>query len=277
MKKYIIFILFTFFYFQNLFAQIGIYPYAVFLDTKNRSGNIKVMNNSTESKEINIELKFGYSGYDSLGRSIMVTNDSITELLHSAVPYVKAYPKKLILKPSEEQIIRFMVGNIAEAKEGTYYCRVFITSKMPPEEIDTTYSDSIKPKIDIQFTLIAAVIFQKGNRNCSLELSQSNIICDSNNVDIIVDIKHSGNSPFLGTSEIQVFNKDGSKILSRKEMTPVYHSTKKAFTIPRNKFTKGRYQVEITMSNEHKDVPDGFKTPIEPVKATFTIDLTDKL
>lgn len=277
MKNILLFCILLIFFINNLHSQIGMYPQAVFLDTKHRSSNIKVLNSSKEPKEISISFKFGYSGYDSLGSNRMISGDSLPEAKFSAVPYVKVYPKKLILQPDEEQIIRFMIGNTSELSDGTYYCRIFLESKNPPGDLVTEVSEKIQSKIEIQFTLVAALILQKGKRDCSLNLSTTGVRTDSANVYILVNMEHLGNSPFLGTSEIDVYDMEGNLVSSKKEMTPVYFSAIKAFTFPKEKFTKGKYQVEITMSNEHKDVPDDFKTPIKPVKAMFTIDLTDKM
>jgi hypothetical protein len=277
MKNILLFCILLIFFINNLHSQIGMYPQAVFLDTKNRSSNIKVLNSSKEPKEISISFKFGYSGYDSLGSNRMISGDSLPEAKFSAVPYVKVYPKKLILQPDEEQIIRFMLGNTSELSDGTYYCRIFLESKNPPGDLVTEVSEKIQSKIEIQFTLVAALILQKGKRDCSLNLSSSGVRTDSANVNILVNMEHTGNSPFLGTSEISVYDMDGKLISNKKEMTPVYFSAKKAFTFPKDKFLNGKYQVGIIMSNEHKDVPDDFKTPIKPVKSKFIIDLTDKL
>jgi hypothetical protein len=60
-------------------------------------------------------------------------------------------------------------------------------------------------------------------------------------------------------------------------MTPIYFSSKKAFKISKSKFKDGKYKVDLKMTNEHKDVPEEFKIPTEPLITTFFIDLTNKL
>jgi hypothetical protein len=279
MKRFIISLFALLLFGAEAFSQVGIYPQAVFLSPKNRSSNLKVINSNDQIKEIQIEMKFGYPGLDSLGKSTMIVGDTLPEAKeYSAVPYVKVFPKRLILKGKEEQTVRFMLGNTAGLNDGTYFGRILIISKNPPEEIDTTTkTDKITAKIDIQFTLMSALIVEKGKRDCILRITGNGVYTDSANVNIFVNIEKTGNSPFLGTAELNIFDNDGNKVEAKKEMSPIYFSSKKAFKIEKSKFKNGKYKVELKMTNEHKDVPDDFKVPFEPLNTTFYIDLNGKL
>ena len=257
----------------SVYSQIGIHPQAIFLDTKNRSGYMKIYNSSNSPKEVSIDMVFGYPGYDSLGQVTMYLGDTLKQAVISAKPYVKIFPKKLLLAANEEQVVRFMLKNVSDLKEGTYVSRVQVKSKTPPDEIDTTYTDKIKAKIDIHFTLMAALIVQKGKQVCNMSVEGSSVSVDSANVNILVSLKKSGNAPFYGTSEMTVTNSSGDEIATSKEMTPFYFSSQRAFKFDKSLFKKGRYKVDLYMSNEHKDVPENFKIPFTPLETSFFIDL----
>ncbi len=255
------------------FSQISIYPQAVFLNMQNRSGNMKVMNSSGEPKEISIEVKYGYPGLDSTGKSQMVYDDSLTAKIHDATPHIKIFPKRLILDDKEEQTVRFMLGNIGHLDDGTYFARVFITSKNPPEEIDTSYTETISARLDIQFTLIAALVFQKGRTTNEIEINGISSHIDSGEVNIVFDFERKGNSPFFGTSIIRLFDMNGNLVSEKRELSPLYFSGKKAYNFSNDEVDNGKYKVELLISNEHKDVPDNFKIPFTPIKKEYNIEI----
>lgn len=272
MKKFVYVLLFCLIS-SKLFAQVGVHPQVVFLDAKNRTGQITILNTNEDPKEIIISLEFGYPGYDSLGNHAMILGDTVPQAKISAAPYVKVFPKRLLLQPKEDQVVKFMLRNTSKLKDGIYTCRINILSKNPPEEIDTTYTDEISAKLDIQFTLRAALILRKGKLNCNLDITNTEYKVDSNNVDIIFDFKRSGNSPFLGTAELSISDLDGNEIASLKEPTPIYFDSRKSFKFRKSQFVNKKYRVNLLMSNEHKDIPENFKIPMKSKEKSFVIDL----
>jgi hypothetical protein len=275
MKNVLFLVIFSIIFFsESLFCQVGIYPQAIFLDIKNRSGSMSINNSTNTPKEVSIDIKFGYPTYDTLGISKMIYGDTIPEAKYSIFPYVKVFPKKLILKANEEQTVRFILGNISNLEDGTYFGRIFVTSKEPDKEIDSTINkDSISTKFEIVYTLISAIFLQKGQKNCNIKINNAKIYSDSANTLIAFDFKRSGNSPFLGTTHIIVLDEVGNEIQTLKESTPVYFDMIKPFKFDKNKFKPGKYEVKINMSNEHKDIPKDFKIPFESLKASFIVYL----
>lgn len=271
MRKILIIAAFLFVNSSLIFAQIGIFPQAVFLNERTRSGNMKILNSSGAEKEVIIDMQFGYPGYDSLGLSKVFMGDTLPEAKYSAAPYVRVFPKRLILKAGEEQVVRFMLGNSSKLEDGTYFGRVVITSKNPPEEITEDTGDKIQAKLDLQFTLIAAIIFQKGENVCKLGVTGGEYYADSTGSYVIVDFERGGNAPFYGTAELKVFDSSGSLLAEKKEITPVYFNSRKAFKFDDVNFKEGEYLVEVKMTDEHKDVPKDFKAEFSTVKKDLRI------
>lgn len=273
MKKIIlILVVFLLNSYNMIYAQIALFPQAVFLSPQSRASNLKILNMSQEVKEIQIDLQFGYSKYDSLGNNTIIYGDTLPEAVWSAIPYVKVFPKKLLLQPNGEQVVKLMLNNISDKPDGTYFGRIIVLSKNPPQEIDTTYKpDKIEAKIEVQFSFIAALIVEKGKINCEIKVNPFSYNIDSANVNIMVPIEKGGNSPFLGTSEMSIFDGTGKLVAESKELTPYYFSSQRAFKFKKGLFTNGKYKVDLTMTNEHKDIPKEFKIPFFPIKQTYEI------
>lgn len=278
MKKTLIFII-TFIIISNFaLSQIGIYPQVVFMNQYNRSGNLKIMNYTDQPKEVEIDIRFGYPGYDSLGNVTLIYDDKEAEQLYSAQKFIKVFPKKLMLGPKEEQVIRFMARNVGDLQDGTYYSRVFVISKNPPQEIDSNYTEGeIQARLEFRFTLMSVLIFQKGTTNCNVDITDVISYNDSANVNFLIGFEREGNSPFFGTAEVNIYDRNNDLVAEKKEVTPIYFDTRKAFKFEKSKFDKGEYKVEITLTNEHKDVPDDFKIPFEAVTKEFIVNVESEM
>ena len=109
-KLFLIF--FVIIFLSKGFSQISINPPVIFIDNNTRTGTITVFNQSQDSKEIEISLKYGYVDTDSTGNSVLIFNDTLTEKKYSIAPYTSIYPKKFILKPNQQQDVKFMVKNV---------------------------------------------------------------------------------------------------------------------------------------------------------------------
>jgi hypothetical protein len=262
----------------SIISQVGVFPQAVFLDMKNKSTNLTIFNSSEQSKEVTIDLKYGYPGYDSLGNTITILGDSLPEAdTYSAIKYIKYFPKKLILKPKEEQVIKFMVSNVGTAKDGLYFGRVFVISKDVEKQIDSINTNNIQANIVVKYSLISAIFFQKGKNDCFVKASYNKVYMDSAYLNLMIDFDRSGTAPFLGSVEISIYDLDGNKIHEKRETTPIYFSSSKLFIIEKSKFKSSKYKVDLVLTNEHKEIPDDFKVPFTPVKTSFEIDLNGLL
>ncbi len=230
------------------------------------------MNNGDKPKEIDITLKFGYPGNDSLGNSKMIYDDTINTRF-SIVPLLKVFPKKLVLKPKEEQVVRLMLGNLADVPDATYFGRIFVTSADIVEEIDTTFKeDEIIPQFKMAFTVVGALVLRKGNAECKVDITKASFRYDTTNAPfLMVDYDISGNTPFFGTTYIKIKDDKGNVVQELAEVNPIYVDTRKAYKLDKTKVWKGNFQAEVTLTNEHRDVPKEYKTPID--KTTKTLDL----
>ncbi|MFW6276325.1 MAG: hypothetical protein ACOC2K_01465 [Bacteroidota bacterium] len=258
-------------------AQVAVFPQALFLDTKSRAANLKIINNNSDTREVTIEMVFGYPGYDSTGTLEIFMGDTVPGVERSAIPYVKVFPKKLMLNGGEEQVVKFMLLNTAKMEDGTYFGRIVVRSKEPPAQIDTTNLGGIKAQLDIEYNVVSALIVQKGNKDCKVEITDMDAYSDSASVNILVGFKRLGNSPFFGTAELNIYDADGNHVASKKEITPIYFDGKKAFKLDKTEFKEDKYKVEINLSNEHEDVPKEFKIPFNGLKESYVIDLHGKL
>jgi len=269
--KLILIFLFTFIAFlNNGIAQIAVSPLALFVDNNSRSGDMTIFNQGTEPKEINIKLNYGYIDYDSLGRSFLNMDDTITSKGSSISSYLMVYPKKLILQPGTSQTVKLMVKNTNLLPDGTYWTRIITESKDIKKQIDSTnIGDKVSVGLSIKFNMVSAFIFQKGKLNTLVNLHSLTTLTDSANVKLLLDFSREGNSPFFGTCKINIYDQQGDEVSTNEETFAAYFKGKKSFGFDKSIIKPGSYKAQFILTNDQPDVPDDKKVPFDKLTKTF--------
>jgi hypothetical protein len=255
-------------------SQVSIVPSVVFIDAQSRSGMITILNQQSKPKEVEIFLKFGYMGFDSLGKNTLIYPESETEKKYSILPYTSVYPKKFTLQPKQEQAVKFLIKNTGSLPDGTYWLRVITSSQDVAKQIDSTnLKDSVRIGIAFRINFVTALFFQKGNLNTSVEVSSLETNIDTTNLNVLFSFKRGGNSPFLGTAKVRIYDSKDDEVVSYSERIPIYFDSKKGFSFDKNKFNTGKYKAEITLSDEQPDIPDENKVKFKELTRVFDFKL----
>ena len=270
MKNKLLILSSLFFALSNLFSQVAIYPPAVFIDAKNRSGSMTVLNQGEEPKEIEVNAKFGYMAYDSLGNVYPLYDDSVAAESHSVIPYLTIFPKKFVLQPKKDQTVKFLIKNTGKIPDGMYYTRLATTSKDVQKQIDTTgLGDKVRIGLSFKFIFMTVLFFEKGALNTKVDITSLTTGTDSSNVRLYFSFVRDGNSPFLGTAKLKITDSNGDEVEYKEEKIPIYFSATRAFPISKEKLKPGKYKAEMTLTNEQADIPDEMRVPFETVTKTF--------
>lgn len=279
MKKVLYVVIAFFVIATSVNAQVGVYPQLLFMDPSKRSESIVVTNNGDDDKEVVIEVKYGYHSYDSLGLNYMNYNDSVTEAQYSIAPYVKVFPKKMVLKAKEQQTVKLILSDINSLPDKLYYTRFSVISKEVNKQIDSTFKpNTIRAKFNVQFGIVGVILFKKGKPECKIGIENAEIMNDSNGMRLNVNYIRSGNAPFFGTTIIKAYDSKGEMIEEIPAFSPVYFSCKKGFKLNEKKYIPGeKYSFQIIMTNEHKEIPDDYKIEFEPYVHTVTAIAKSKL
>ncbi|TAL69889.1 MAG: hypothetical protein EPN82_04535 [Bacteroidetes bacterium] len=253
-----------------IYAQVAIYPPAVFIDAKTRSGSMTVLNQGDDPKEIDIEPKFGYMAYDSNGNVFTQYKDSVAESSNSVIPYLTIFPKKFVLQPKKDQVIRFLIKNIGKIPDGMYYTRIATTSKDVQKQIDTTnLGDKVKIGLSFKFVFMTVLFFEKGSLNTKVDITSLTTGTDSTHIRLNFSFVRDGNAPFLGTAKLKITNSEGDEVENREDKIPLYFSATRAFPVSKDKLKPGKYKAELTLTSDQPDIPDEMRVPFEQVTKTF--------
>lgn len=270
MKNIAVFFLVLFFATET-YAQLAILPPVVFIDSKSRSGITMLRNNSDEPKEIIIDFKFGYISFGENGSREIITDDKVAEKNHSLVPYIKVFPKKLLLPPKGQQTVRFIVKPMNNQPDGTYWTRLSVSSKDAKPQIEEVTGEQVKVDFELVSALSTIVLYLKGDITTGLKIKDIKSSVNKDNVVIDIDFDRSeGNTPFWGNIKFLIYDSAGNLVEDHSEPLSVYFDSKGRFLFNKSKFTKkGSYRAEIEINNDRKEIPTDIEIKFNTIERTF--------
>ncbi len=259
----------------SIFAQVKVFPMAVYIDPILRSGEMTVSNPTEDKKEVEVKLEYGYPTCDSLGHVYTRFDDSVSAKDYSLVPYVLIFPKKIILKPKGEQTIRFMLKNVNNLPDKVYWSRIITSAVQAVKQIDTAAvsKNKVAVSINLKINMATAIVYQKGKVYTKLTMPSMYTTTDSANVNLFVKFVRGGNSPAFGTCYLTVSDESGNIIDKQKQAFSVYLTTTKSFQIEKSKMKPGKYKAEIKYTNEQSATPEAYRLDFKPFIKSFDFEI----
>ena len=253
-------------------AQISVSPPALFMNSNNRFGTFVVENKTGEPQEVSVKFRFGYPVSDSIGNLSMQYDDTVAESQYSLTGWIKGFPRKFVLMPGTQQIIRLTTQPPANLSDGMYWSRIITSAQPQAKRIDTVRT-GITTQISIVFEQITTVLYGKGKLNTGLEIIDPFIVEDSAKVHLVWKTVKNGNAPYFGTVNVKVFDENGNIADETVETLGIYMTMNKKASFDRTKLKPGKYIAEIKFITERKDIaPDNIiQLPPTVKKIAFTI------
>ena len=254
------------------YSQVSVYPNLVFIDPISRSGYIRVVNASNDPMEIEIYPSFSYQNHDS-AFVIRTTTDSLMEARHSLLKYLKIFPKRLIVQPKKDQMVRFLVMHPPDILDGTYTSKITFVSQPITKQIDTNDKKNIGMGLILKTAIISMVIYQKGKLTTSVDLKELTPSTDSLNLKLTIGMEKDGNSPYWGRAKISVFDTKGVVVDTLNEPFGVYCNSYKSFAFKKKNFKPGQYTAEVTVNTVRSDIPEEKRIKVSPLTKRFEFTL----
>ena len=271
MTKKIIFTIFILITFSvQIYSQVILSPYVVFMDETNKYGSLVVQNESFDSYEISISFIFGYPVSDSLGTRTMnyVSNPSLED--PSITNWIKVFPRKFILAPKERQTVRLLVKPPKGIKDGSYWTRI-VTQSTPIDEQKDSTTTGVSAKIKFVLNQITTAIYRKGNASTGLQISDVKLYQDSTDTQqILYSLKREGNSPFFGNFILKVYNELGDLVKEESDYASIYVDFIRNYVLNKDDFKPGKYRAELEIVfNEKEDIPKSKMEQMPPIENKF--------
>ena len=242
----------------NLGAGVLVAPTVVILSDKNRTGRINIENPSNKPKEVEISFSFGLPVSDSLGKISIDLQDSNVTDPRSAMDWIRAFPRKVLLEPNGSQVIRLVAQPPKDLPDGEYWAHIVVKSQEGETSFPVASDDeNITTKLNMIMKTAIALKYRTGDVMAELEMTDPKVIEDDSNVVFYCDLKNLGNVSYLGILTCRLLDADGKEISFHRSNLAVYRELRKGIYLP---ITEGDYsqpyKVDLFITGKGRsDVP----------------------
>jgi len=247
-------------------SQVTIAPTSIFINEKEPFGTLLIMNGTDKTQEVTVSFPFGYPESDSTGL-IKMNFSSSSELAqkYSIENSVSGFPRSFTIAPNKRQVVRLTVRPKAATDPGTYWTRIRTASSEIAAEVGEKPKEGITAEIRFVFEQITTFFYQTGDLNTGLSITKIHNKIVENNITFITDFNKSGNSPYLGTMKIKIYDSNEVEVKSNQIYISVYNDGSRNLNVDLDGLSPGPYSATITFISKRDDIPDRYNIVTEPI------------
>ncbi len=239
-------------YAANVTAGVLVAPTVVFLSDQNRTGRMDVQNPTNAPKEVTIHFSYGLPISDSLGNVRVTLQDSGVTDTRSAVEWIKAFPRRLVIPPNGTQVVRLVANPPKGLPDGEYWARIVVRSQEGETSLPVPSAEgTISTKLNMIMQTAIMVKYRTGALVSKIELIKAEARQTDSNVTVLADFSNKGNVSYMGMLTCRLLDAEKKEINRQSTELAVYRDLKRRIELPLPTATgKTPYQVELSVSTE---------------------------
>jgi P pilus assembly chaperone PapD len=239
---------------------VTVSPTALYIDGRTRTATLTLHNPGSLPAEVTIDFAYGFPQSDAEGNvSVPLTREPAPGE-PSAMEWMRAFPRRLVLQPGQRQVVRVLVEPPADLADGEYWARVLVSSRGGQPPIEDTQGD-VRLQLNVQTTLVMAANFRKGAVNTGVEVARAAATRTASEVALEVDLRRTGNAAFLGRLRAEVVDARGGVIATTWDDVAVYRGMLRRLAVPLPADATGPLEVRLTLDTQREDLPPGGALP----------------
>lgn len=233
----------------NLIAGVLVAPTVVFISDKNRTARLDINNTGSTPQEVTIHFAYGLPTSDSTGNVSVVLQDSNITDPRSAVEWVKAFPRQIVIPPNGTQVVRFVANPPKDLPAGEYWARIVVRSKDGDTKIPTpTDVDAITTKLNMIMQTAIMLKYRTGDLNSEVQLVNTQATQTDTSVFVMVDLASKGNASYVGVLTARLLDNNQKELAKLQTDVAVYRELKRKIEFPVP--TPGKYKIELGITTE---------------------------
>jgi hypothetical protein len=246
-------------------------PHALFIDHRQRTGQLTLANPGNKPEEVEIDFMFGYPTTDSLGDPYVELIEDPGPEQPSAAEWMQAFPRRLRLEPGERQVVRLLASPPANLADGEHWSRVIVTSRqaMPMAVADSGLSAGIT----IELQTIISLAYRKGVTETGVNLTDLSTRVERDSLVSWIGLQRNGNAAYLGNLRIDVLDQTDTVVRDWSIPIAVYYKLNRRLALPLDGLQHGNYQVRFELSTAREDIPQANILPAASIARSFSIEV----
>jgi hypothetical protein len=237
-------------------AGVLVAPTIVFLSDKNRTGRMTIQNPTNTPKEVFVNFSFGLPTSDSMGNITLTLQDSGVTDPRSALGWVKAFPRKVLIPANGSQVVRVAANPPANLPDGEYWAQIVVRSQEGELTVPAANeADKITTKLNMVMQTAIRLKYRTGKLVSELNLNRAYAHLVKSRVQVTIDLTNNGNVSYVGMLKCRLLDLEKNEISSTAIDLAVYRNLKRRLELPVGE-KQVPYKVEISIGNEGRnDIP----------------------
>lgn len=179
----------------------------------------------------------------------------------SLLPYIKAYPTKMIIPPKTSQVVRFVVRGVPDGDK-FYWSRVIVATVPPVQQIENTNPEMISASMVIRSEMVGLVAYLNGTNTADINTELTKHYADSTQYNFILSHTLSGNSPFWGWMSYKIIDDKQKEVYSSDQNLALYFSCNHKIQVPNNNLKPGKYTLRLNVTGEREEIAEEFRSSV---------------
>jgi hypothetical protein len=212
-----------------LARAVSVSPMSVFLDHRTRTGTLTLYNPNPLPEEIDISFAFGYPQSDSSGTVTVPLADTAPAGEPSAVPWLRAFPRRLVLEPGQQQVVRILAQPPADLADGEYWARVLVSATGGRPPVEQQVQPDVRVAIAMRTIVVTSLNYRKGRLSTGARVTAAAAARAQDSVRVTLDLERLGTAAYLGRIDIEVLNAAGRTIAREEDVISIYRTLRRRF------------------------------------------------
>lgn len=234
---------------------VSVSPMSVFMTHTNRTATITLYNPNPLPEEIEVSFAFGYPQSDSAGDVSVPLSDVAPAGEPSAVPWLRAFPRRLVLQPGQQQVVRILAQPPAGIEDGEYWSRVLVTATGGRPPVEQQVQPDVRVAISMRTIIVASLNYRKGRLTTGVEMTDASAVRTSDGVQVTLDMARTGEAAYLGSIHLEFLDAGGNVVHEEDDIMSVYRTLRRRFTmagmtnVTRVRYTLATERPELGQAN----------------------------
>ena len=249
---------------------VTVSPTALFIESRSPTGTLTLYNSGNRPEEPEVTFAFGYPVSDAAGTVNVVLVDTAAAGEPSVVPWLRAFPRRLVLQPGQRQTLRVMVQAPPTLAAGEYWGRVVVNSRGGQVPVEQTQGE-VRMQLEVETAIATTVLFRKGEVATGMAVRDARASLTEGGVAFSVDMERQGTGAFLGRVKAEVVAPGGRVVAETEDAVAVYRTLRRRYILPLPAGTPSAgLTVRYLVDTDRPDLPSG-ALKAAPVNGTVPI------
>ena len=153
--------------------------------------------------------------------------------------------------------------------DGVYWARLKTVSTNLTPAVGETQQDKITAQIKFRFEQVTGVFYKSGSAVTGLNITEIRNEISDDNLSVYADFTRSGNSPYLGSMILKIFDKSDKMVHEEVIFISIYFDGTRRIETDISALSAGEYKAELSFITVRSDIPNENLVHAEPTSQTF--------